>query len=845
VKDHVHDPQGTAVPEVSPSTVPRRHLMDRLGGAKGIALVSGVPASGRTTLVASWAHTLDASVSPVYWIAASAELAAPSALWNRLLGASDGTLDRFARALAASGSSPVVVLDDADTYLTADHVAELVELVRRVPESRVVIIGHVLPELPASVAATRMRARELQVSADELAAIAESAGVQLPRMAVDVVRDSFQGWLTPSMIAVRTMADALADGRAPEHAFGLAMETATAFVRETFERTGTVEALTPLWLWQCADELTAETARVAIGIDHPHRLIARLEDEGAVRSVPDASPPTWTVDLGPVLAGMLVEQFAERFAEETRAAHRRLSSWLLERGDESRAVSHAIAAEDWSAVTDLLSVHWSSLLSNHPDTLRASMNALPQHFLDSNPRWVEARNFVNYMPSGPEARPVKYRHASRQPPAGLMDLLATLTSRSAALRFSGQFDDAALAAAEAEDAVRGLSADELGAVTHVLPELRVQWAISFELAGQGRRAREAFEATFDEALERGNPRIAVDAAGNLALIAAFAGLNASASGWLARMPHFMDDEASPQPVRTTGSLAEAIIALDKLDIDEARTITTTRVDGARSPEQWAIRESILGQLSAVAGDARARLATLRSVLAATDPSAWSSGVNRWIVLVAQADLLVASGQASAALALLDGVQPAGPGALGDYVDTARARAALFSGESERAVEIVMPLVVAESTCVRTLAELLLLLSAVDASAARTDDAGSHFRSALDLIETHGLPLLLARIPRDSFETLVGLPGCRVSDETLRLVRSTNALTITANPAALLSPRERDVLRRLVAGASVDEIASEQFVTRNTVKTQVRSIYRKLGTTSREETIRVARTISGL
>jgi DNA-binding CsgD family transcriptional regulator len=311
------------------------------------------------------------------------------------------------------------------------------------------------------------------------------------------------------------------------------------------------------------------------------------------------------------------------------------------------------------------------------------------------------------------------------------------------------------------------------------------------------------------------------------------------------MPHFMDDEASPQPVRTAGSLAEAVIALDRLDVDEARTIATTRVDGARSPEQWAIRESILAQLSAVTGDARARLATLRSILAATDPSAWSSGVNRWIVLVAQADLLIASGQASSAAALLDGAQPSEPGALRDYVDTARARAALFSGDSKRAVEIAMGLVVAESTGVRTLTEILLLLSAVDASAARIDDAGSHFRSALDLIETHGLPLLLARIPREPFERLVALPGCRVSDETLGRVRSTNALAITANPAALLSPRERDVLRRLVAGASVDEIAGEQFVTRNTVKTQVRSIYKKLGTTSREETIRIARTIPGL
>ncbi len=56
----------------------------------------------------------------------------------------------------------------------------------------------------------------------------------------------------------------------------------------------------------------------------------------------------------------------------------------------------------------------------------------------------------------------------------------------------------------------------------------------------------------------------------------------------------------------------------------------------------------------------------------------------------------------------------------------------------------------------------------------------------------------------------------------------------------LTPRERAVLDALLAGGTASTIAKEQFVTLNTVKTQLRSLYRKLGVHSREEAIAQAR-----
>jgi LuxR family maltose regulon positive regulatory protein len=62
------------------------------------------------------------------------------------------------------------------------------------------------------------------------------------------------------------------------------------------------------------------------------------------------------------------------------------------------------------------------------------------------------------------------------------------------------------------------------------------------------------------------------------------------------------------------------------------------------------------------------------------------------------------------------------------------------------------------------------------------------------------------------------------------------------PTAALTPRELVVLRLLTTGLSSREIASELYVSVNTVRTQIRAIHRKLEATSREEAILRAREV---
>ena len=56
----------------------------------------------------------------------------------------------------------------------------------------------------------------------------------------------------------------------------------------------------------------------------------------------------------------------------------------------------------------------------------------------------------------------------------------------------------------------------------------------------------------------------------------------------------------------------------------------------------------------------------------------------------------------------------------------------------------------------------------------------------------------------------------------------------------LTSRERDVMRLLPSRLTLREIASELYVSQNTLKFHLRVIYRKLGVNSRAEAVETAR-----
>jgi LuxR family transcriptional regulator, maltose regulon positive regulatory protein len=74
----------------------------------------------------------------------------------------------------------------------------------------------------------------------------------------------------------------------------------------------------------------------------------------------------------------------------------------------------------------------------------------------------------------------------------------------------------------------------------------------------------------------------------------------------------------------------------------------------------------------------------------------------------------------------------------------------------------------------------------------------------------------------------------------RRVRTPVARTRVLGPEPL-SAREDQVLQYLPTHLRADQIGARLFVSRHTIKTHVKAIYRKLGVSNRDEAVTVART----
>ena len=85
----------------------------------------------------------------------------------------------------------------------------------------------------------------------------------------------------------------------------------------------------------------------------------------------------------------------------------------------------------------------------------------------------------------------------------------------------------------------------------------------------------------------------------------------------------------------------------------------------------------------------------------------------------------------------------------------------------------------------------------------------------------------------------GAPGARRVANALRSLADAEAGS-SDERIDLLTPRERDVLVELSRGGSYGDVARALFVSENTVKTHLSSVYRKLGVERRVDALRIAR-----
>jgi LuxR family maltose regulon positive regulatory protein len=351
----------------------------------------------------------------------------------------------------------------------------------------------------------------------------------------------------------------------------------------------------------------------------------------------------------------------------------------------------------------------------------------------------------------------------------------------------------------------------------VLSELADSWRVRLASLVEG-PAREPVEG---------------DPTGVAALAAAIAGdlLRAEA------LVRVATDGAGPVPTRRWVGTADAVLAraalrLEAGALDEADALLSSTVArGGVSPLPWF--EAIVAVLAAGVARARGRPADAVALLEDRDlvgrvvrGSALHGFVGEALVQAA-----LAAGDVRRAERVLARIEPVQPWA------RSRTRIDLAMGRREDARCAMRRL---QPTSIRRRVEVGLLAARVELDADR-----ARARAILGRTTALGIPAGL----RWTFEQEPELgplldeilePAQRAELAACRPPRQPLAVVPAVGTTCTVGERELAVLRLLPTHLSIREIATELFVSQNTVKTHIRSLYRKLGAASRSEAVMEAR-----
>ncbi|MBT2499438.1 response regulator transcription factor [Agromyces sp. ISL-38] len=175
-----------------------------------------------------------------------------------------------------------------------------------------------------------------------------------------------------------------------------------------------------------------------------------------------------------------------------------------------------------------------------------------------------------------------------------------------------------------------------------------------------------------------------------------------------------------------------------------------------------------------------------------------------------------------------------------------ARIALDTGDYAGAIELTTPcLAMGDTHAPRTATLANLANAAAHDLLGDIKTADTLFARALLLASSAGLVRPFGFLPRQHLTQLVERAKSMTQPQHVRRMLEQISARLTddhADGAAVLSPREHIVLERLVEGDTQQRISFELSVSPNTVKTQLRSIYRKLGVTTRDGAVQRARTL---
>ncbi|MER7753734.1 LuxR C-terminal-related transcriptional regulator [Kitasatospora sp. NPDC097643] len=861
------------VPAVPRVLVRRPGPLDLLtSGVEGpLTLVNGPAGAGKTVLVADWVAS-GRSPYPTTWLTAEAD-DAPGVFWAYALealrrggvrtpaglgrparaeGVDRSLLTRLADVLSEGAEPVVLVIDHVDAATAPALVDGLQFLLRHACGGlRLVLLGRSEPLLPlhryrTAGEITEVRNADLRFTEAETRELLAGHGLDIPEAGVRLLIERTEGWAA----GLRLCALAMQHTGDP-----------WTFIREfAADRTTIADYLLAevldaeplptqdLLLRSCiADPITPGLADALTGRQDAAWTLAGLARRNAFVEPVDGS---LAYRLHPLFAEVLHAHLRYREPGLEAQLHSRAARWFAGERRLNEAVEHAAAAADWEfAAAQLVDNLAVTSLFTGLDTERLGrvFAAMPPDVPGATPALVTAAcRLAEHDLAGCEEG---LRRADRctgpQTPAEL--LLGRALVRVLAGRLAADLPAAEEAAADAE----GLLAEVPPRLAAAHPEIRALVLAglgSAELgAGNLDRAETELVAAVEACGPAGTEYPLCDSLGALALVELLQGRLRKAEAHARESLAVAEGAALPPDRPPLDHLVLAGVAAEHDDLPTARSqlaLATTGQDGLPAEPVAAVGAAVIGARLAVAdGEWQRALALLHTV----GRGPVSARLSAWTVdelAIAEAHAHLAHRDPAAALRALD----AAPSGRPEHT-VAEARALLADGQRERALELLAALPGGEPGTVAGRTQVCLLRAQAAADGGQSEEARRLLGRALGIAR----PEELRRVFVESgpwVRRLLGVDPHLAQAHSWLPARTPGGLPADArglSPGMVeqLSEREREVLDQAAQMLSTEEIAAALYVSANTVKTHLKSIYRKLCVTRRSEAVRRARELGML
>ena len=827
------------VPRVPDGMLTRAALLARLGGAP-LTVLRAPGGSGKTVLLAQWAA---AQELPGAWVTVESDTGSRAAFWNAVLDVAssaglevpstleDGA-DREAlrrdlvtafRRLAAF----VLVIDDAHELSDPLVLGDLLALLHACPGVTALVATRTRDELEAPRHALTLdiavvEPEELALSLDEVALL---AGVDAT--AANLLEASGGN---PLLLRAIVAGGGRSQVRASPEA------TLRDYLGHLLTELG-ADAARFASVTAVPDDVDVGAAARLSGLpeDRVGLLLARLEAEGLMMRRDAADLPRYRYH--PLVRDALRGELRRASLAEYRRASLVASAEAESRRQYLPALRHAVDAEDYARASDVC-LHGGFALLRAKGAAAIIQRVPFRHVarlpflavvlgLAANARGerLKALELLTLALGASRALRGRQRVAER------VGLALVETS---VLRITGRADDAVASARRLATLLDEAAPEDLEEISEQEGSYRLQGALSLFRAGQLAEARRAAERVgmSAHALGLGAPH-SLGAASLVAVIDAARGDGTAAAATLGAVD--ASDYPAEQRDGYVGALAHVargILAFEAGSLDDAERA----VDVLREMVNLEHRMLVVVLRSVVElwrGTPEVGLRLLEAREEHDRPRARLSPQDTRLVAAARVLLNAAVGRLGPAHAALRELNRSDPAA-----HVLHAAILLLEQRPDLAIERLTG--VPSDAGPRLHAATDLLMASASLQAGEEDLADAALRRFLATSALHGVVSPAILVPDDQRSALWELAARGgAAPEIVERLRATPAPLHSAPARASLTRREIEVLRRLVETTSFAEVAATLSVSANTVKSQVRTLYRKLGVTSREEALRIA------